>query len=138
MSKDTEGKLELRLVYKSLIDSIAKVRTHGIKKYLDPDDWRTNNVEVYFDALLRHIFAANDYFMGGSQSEEYDKESGFDHLAHAACNLMFLIEAKAGNEEVKEDIAGKGNEIIRMVGEEPAHPNCLSNIIEVKPTRKKK
>jgi len=86
--KKNEGKPKLSLIYKSFMDEIAKVREYGVEKYGNKEDWRTTDSELHYDACLRHIFAYID-------GEEIDKESGLSHLAHAACNLMFLIEERA-------------------------------------------
>lgn len=87
------------MIYKSFVDATAKVRMYGLTKYPDAENWRTTPTKEHYDALLRHIFAANDYFNSGSQSEENDLQSGLDHLAHAACNIMFLIEEKLTNKK---------------------------------------
>jgi len=91
--KFDEQKPRPSLVYYSLIKEIAKVRQYGIEKYGHSEDWRetTNQEERYKDAILRHIF---EYIEG----EENDQESGLKHLAHAACNIMFLIEGEKENE----------------------------------------
>jgi len=86
MKKD-EGKPQLSLIYKSFVDEIAKVRMYGLTKYPDRENWRTTETKLHHDALLRHVFA----YLNG---EINDKESGLNHLAHAACNIMFLIEEK--------------------------------------------
>jgi len=86
MKKD-EGKPKLSLVYKSFVDEIAKVRMYGLTKYPNRENWRTTKTELHHDALLRHVFAYLD-------GEINDQESGLNHLAHAACNIMFLIEEK--------------------------------------------
>jgi hypothetical protein len=48
------------------------------------NNWRLcEDTSRYKDALLRHIYA---YLSG----EQQDQETSLSHLAHAACNLMFL------------------------------------------------
>lgn len=85
--KNNEGKYKPTLIYKSFIEALANVRQFGVDKHGNKEDWRTTNSILHYDACLRHIYAALD-------NEELDKESGLLHLAHAACNLMFLIEEK--------------------------------------------
>lgn len=93
MSKQNEGKPEYTLVYKSLMEGVAKVRRFGIEKHGNSEDWRSTESVRHYDALLRHIFA----FIEG---EEFDKESGLSHLYHAATNIMFEIETNYGGEHV--------------------------------------
>jgi hypothetical protein len=68
------------------IEQVADVVTYGANKYTD-NGWRAvpNGRARYTAALLRHVFA----WIGG---ERVDSESGLHHLAHAACNVLFLLE----------------------------------------------
>ena len=70
------------------LDAMVSVLTHGARKY-SPDNWRhvTDGEDRYFAACMRHLWAAR-------RGEEFDPDSGLDHLAHALCNLMFLYELK--------------------------------------------
>lgn len=65
---------------------MVKVLTFGAQKY-ERDNWKRvpDSKRRYFDALERHIWA---WKMG----EKIDPESGYHHLAHAACCLFFLYE----------------------------------------------
>jgi len=64
---------------------IAKVMTFGAKKYGD-NNWREGlKWSRVLGAILRHLFA---WAMG----EKFDPESGINHLAHAGCGVMFLLE----------------------------------------------
>jgi len=90
--KIEEGKPKLSLIYKSFIDETAKVRMYGLTKYPDQENWRTTLTSEHYDALLRHVFAAKAFFLKESRGEKLDQSSGLSHLAHAACNIMFLIE----------------------------------------------
>ena len=87
--KEDKGKPRPSLIYYSFIKEIVKVREHGIKKYGHKEDWRNteNYDERYLDAIFRHIFSY-------AEGEYADKESGLSHLAHAACDIMFLIEGE--------------------------------------------
>ena len=87
-AKADQGKPCPSLCPVSLIDAVTAVRMFGLKKYHDPDNWRKVEPERYHQALLRHILAAwNDPY-------KVDPESGLLHLAHAACNIAFLLEMK--------------------------------------------
>lgn len=83
--KYDDDKCRLDLVEPSLIEAVGWIRTFGIKKY--PEVYGYKKLEPWriMGALLRHI---NAYRSG----EKVDAESGYSHLWHAACNLMFLIE----------------------------------------------
>ncbi len=84
--KADNGKPRISLVPPAIIYDIAKIREYGVNKYGDPENWRKVEIERYWDAYLRHTLAC----LGNLQ--ETDKESGFPHLYHAACNLAFILE----------------------------------------------
>ena len=86
-AKNDAGKPRLSLVPFSIIWDIAKVREYGCQVYEDPENWRSVEVERYWDALLRHVtqIPRNDLLAK-------DKESGLPHLWHAACNVSFILE----------------------------------------------
>lgn len=85
-AKADGGKPILSLVPKEIIYEIEKVRSFGVKKYKDPDNWKRVELERYHEALLRHTLAVwNDI-------QAKDKESGLLHLSHIACNVAFLLE----------------------------------------------
>ena len=80
------GKPRYDLLPPAPVDNLVKVLTFGADKYA-PDNWRhvddANN--RYYSALLRHVQAWR-------QGESLDSESNLPHLAHAMCNLVFLME----------------------------------------------
>lgn len=65
---------------------VAKVLTFGANKY-EPNNWKyvPDATNRYTAGALRHIFAT-------MAQEQLDPESGLDHLAHAICCLMFILE----------------------------------------------
>ena len=82
--KFDQGKTRFSLLHPIALKAIAKVFTHGAIKY---DDWnwiKAPSWSKYYDALQRHLNA----YWGG---EDYDKDSGFLHLAHASACLMILL-----------------------------------------------
>lgn len=90
IEKDTaqkydKGKARFDLVEPSFEEAVAEVLTYGAEKYA-PNNWlKVEDAENrYYAALRRHI---NAYRKG----EKIDPESGLSHLAHAACNIMFLM-----------------------------------------------
>ena len=83
------GKTEFSLLLQgcaNAIEKVAEVLTFGAKKYTR-NGWQTVDAERrYTDALYRHMNAIH-------RGEKIDPESGLSHLAHAACNAMFLLES---------------------------------------------
>ena len=85
-AKADSGKPNLSLVPKQVIYEIEKVRSFGVKKYKDPENWKRVELERYHQALLRHTLAVWE------DINARDKESGLLHLSHIACNVAFLLE----------------------------------------------
>ena len=80
----TKPRLDLDLVLWPAVEQITEVLTYGAAKY-DDNNWaRGARWGRYFAALCRHLFA----WWGG---ENLDPETGFSHLAHAGCCLLFLM-----------------------------------------------
>lgn len=81
--KDDSGKLPYDLIAPETLSSLAKVLDFGAKKYA-PRNWEAGmNWSRCFSALMRHMWA---WWKG----EQKDSETGFSHLEHALCCLMFL------------------------------------------------
>lgn len=85
-AKADSGKPILSYVPKEIIYEIEKVRSFGVKKYKEPDNWKKVELERYHEALLRHTLAIWDDV--GAK----DKESGLLHLSHMATNIAFILE----------------------------------------------
>lgn len=85
-AKADSGKPNLSLVPKQIIYEIEKVRSFGVKKYKDPENWKRVELERYHQALLRHTLAVWE------DINAKDKESGLLHLSHMATNIAFLLE----------------------------------------------
>lgn len=82
--KFDEGKLPLDLLPFEALEEITLVLQHGALKY-SRNNWRAGFIHSRpFSAILRHLFA---YWKG----EDLDKDSGLHHLAHAGCELLFLL-----------------------------------------------
>lgn len=93
--KKPEGKPIVHYFYNSALYATVKVREYGVTKHGSEDGWKTTTHLEHLDAAIRHIRAD----MEGEQS---DKESGYLHLAHAMCNLMFEIERYATEHNYEE------------------------------------
>ena len=92
-TKFDTGKLRWDLLPIEQIESVVKVITDGAKVYGD-NNWKEveNAKERYFAALMRHI-------VKWRKGEILDKDTKSPHLAHALCNLIFLLEfEKEANE----------------------------------------
>lgn len=87
-AKADYGKEELTLVPRRIIHDICAIRMYGNRKYPEggPDNWKQVEIERYRNAAYRHFLAYLDDPKGK------DKESGFPHLWHLACNIAFLCE----------------------------------------------
>lgn len=83
--KHDSGKLQMNLLPWDVLEKVAEVLDIGARKY-SPDNWRVvpNAVKRYEDALLRH-------FAAYKKGEDLDPEDGLSHLAHMACNALFLV-----------------------------------------------
>ncbi len=87
-AKADYGKEKLTLVPRRIIHDICAIRMYGNRKYPEggPDNWKRVEIERYRNAAYRHFLAYLDDPQGK------DKESGFPHLWHLACNIAFLCE----------------------------------------------
>jgi len=89
--KHDDGKLMWDLLPLDAVEQIVEIMTYGAKKYA-PNNWQKVRSNRYYAALMRHLVA--EY-----KGEDYDIESGFLHLAHAACNILFLLWKKMNEVE---------------------------------------
>lgn len=80
------GKLDWSLMPWDSVEEILKVLEFGKQKY-SSWNWATGEGFKYtrvFNSLVRHLFA-------WIRGEDNDPESGLSHLAHAGCNVIFLL-----------------------------------------------
>lgn len=113
-AKQDYGKAKLTLVPRRILWDVAAIREYGNNKYPEggPDNWKAVEVDRYRDATFRHL----SYYLDDPYG--VDKESGFPHLWHLACNIAFLCEMEdmylSKNPEVverlKKEFGGKDNE----------------------------
>ena len=95
-AKADNGKPRVGLVQMQMVLDVARIREYGNMKYHSPDNWKNVEWERYWDAMMRHLIAAQE---SGDPLHAIDPESGLPHLAHAMCNGSFLCEFAAGNVE---------------------------------------
>ena len=83
-SKFDDRKLRMSLFPPDVLNQICEVLEFGAAKYGD-NNWRKGMEWTrLYDAAQRHLQA-------WLQNEDLDKESNINHLAHACCNLVFLL-----------------------------------------------
>jgi len=68
------------------LKEVVQVLTFGAEKY-EPDNWKRvpDANRRYFDAAQRHLWAYKE-------GEIDDPETGYSHLAHAICCILFMNE----------------------------------------------
>jgi hypothetical protein len=82
--KFDNGKPDYSLLPFAAVDEVVKVLTYGAAKY-DRFNWEKVQAERYQAASMRH-------FSAHMQGEKLDPESGINHLAHAVCSLLYLLD----------------------------------------------
>lgn len=92
--KFDEGKARIELIAPEFLFATAQVLTFGAQKYADRNWEKGMKWSRCFGAMMRHMWTwwggkgpTTKSFLFG----EMDSETGFSHLWHAACCLMFLI-----------------------------------------------
>lgn len=86
IDKKDSGKDQWYLMPFETLRDVVRVLMFGASKYT-PFGWQAvvkDNPKRYFDAAIRHLVA-------WQSGEKYDQESGLSHLAHAACDVIFLL-----------------------------------------------
>lgn len=89
-SKLDAGKNRLALTlfgFSNALQAVGEIGTYGAGKY-SPNGWKSvpDAEERYSDAMMRHLFADREWTL--------DEESGLPHLAHAAWNLLAILEIR--------------------------------------------
>ena len=78
-------KVRLDLLPADPIIDIGKVLTYGAHKYSERNWEKGLAWSRCYGAALRHLLAWH-------KGETNDPETGLNHLAHAACEILFLLE----------------------------------------------
>jgi|AntAceMinimDraft_13_1070369.scaffolds.fasta_scaffold38248_3 hypothetical protein len=82
--KADDDKPRYDLLPPEMLEETAQVLTFGAQKYSAHNWAQGASWSRYFNAMMRHMWA---WWRG----EDNDPETGYSHLAHAACCLGFLI-----------------------------------------------
>lgn len=87
LNKADSGKIKPRLLLEDManaIEHVSAVLCYGAEKY-EERGWKNVDPNRYVDAMYRHR-------LNIAKGELKDEESGLLHLAHIACNTMFLLQ----------------------------------------------
>lgn len=80
-----EGKTRYDLLPPEPLEELCKVYTWGAEQKYEPRNWEKGiNFGRRFSSCMRHLWV---WWRG----EDFDKESGLHHLAHAAWNIFALL-----------------------------------------------
>lgn len=83
-TKYDQGKDPWHLMPTDALRAIVKVLAFGAQKYQERNWEKGMSWSRVYSALLRHLHA---WYEG----EKKDPETGYSHLAHAGCCVLFLI-----------------------------------------------
>ena len=83
-TKFDSGKLMFELISPQAMRGLATILTYGAKKYAARNWEQGLTFSRVYGATLRHL---QDAWWAG---EDIDPETGYNHVHHALCNLMFL------------------------------------------------
>lgn len=93
--KHDQDKPDMSLLSNTALVKIAQVMSYGKRKY-SANNWRGGlHWSRPLAAAARHLYA----YIGG---EDKDPETGFSHLAHACCCLMFILEFEETHKELDD------------------------------------
>lgn len=107
--KFDNGKAPVNLLPREGLEQIAKVLGFGAQKY-DAHNWRKGmDWSRLIAAAQRHIIAFNE-------GEDIDPESGLNHLAHAGCCIMFLLDYFKNHKDKDDRYKGEEIKIIVPAG----------------------
>lgn len=88
-------KVRLDLLPVEPIIDVGKILTYGAKKYSERNWEKGLAWSRCYAAALRHLFAWQN-------GETNDTETGLNHLAHAACEIFFLLEFSRTHPELDD------------------------------------
>ena len=97
-AKLDQGKIRVGLMMQGFpraLHAVSEVTTFGAQKYT-PGGWVTvpNGIERYTDAMFRHLL----------DMDAVDEDSGLSHLAHAAWNVLAILELKLREHETRNNL----------------------------------
>jgi hypothetical protein len=81
---DSSASLTVMVGFPELLEGVGGVLGFGAKKY-STDNWKQGILS------MKLIGSAMRHWVAHSKGEIDDKESGFPHLMHLGCELMFIM-----------------------------------------------
>ena len=119
-------KVRLDLLPADPIIDVGKVLTYGAKKYSERNWEKGLAWSRCYGAALRHLLAWH-------KGEINDPETGLNHLAHAACEILFLLEFSRTHPELDDrpSICRPGNPQSRASGPEAETPKTLLDVVHM-------
>ena len=100
--KHDYGKPKYALLPFDALEEVVKVLNYGEAKY-EARNWEKGmSWDRPFSAAMRHLAS------WWQKREDIDPESGINHLAHACCNILFLLAYQL--RDVGEDNRPRGDE----------------------------
>lgn len=124
--KHDQEKPRLDLLPYEALEQVAKVLTFGASKY-GKANW-SNGIEHsrLLAAAMRHL---GKY----SEGENVDPESGLPHIAHATCNLVFLLWMSKNRPDLDDRWERKDSAPIAIVKQEisadPKYSHTVQNTL---------
>jgi len=103
--KHDQNKPRWELLPFTEMKEIVEVLTIGAQKYKDNNWQYVTPSNRYIGALFRHLTA-------WIEGEKLDPETGKSHLAHAGCNLLFLMWVD--NNKKKQRLTEKESDLFEM------------------------
>lgn len=82
--REDAGKNRLELLPFDALEAVGQVLTHGAAKYSDRNWERGMKWSRVIGSMLRHLSAR-------LRGEVFDPETKITHMAHVACNALFLV-----------------------------------------------
>ena len=94
-TKTDQGKVRLDLLPPKALVEVGEILTEGANEYGAYNWTQGLTYSRLFAASLRHLLS----WWGG---ETIDPKSGKNHLAHVACNMLFLLEMRRIHPELDD------------------------------------
>lgn len=96
--KFDNDKVDWMILPYDALEEIVKVMEFGAKKYARGNFASGEGLEYtrVLNSLMRHILAF-------SRGEDLDPETGISHMAHAGCNVLFLLHYIKNPEKFKNN-----------------------------------
>lgn len=95
-TKHDKGKAPWHLMSGPALEQVAEVLNFGASKYDDRNWEKGINFSRLFSATQRHLWA----WWG---RETWDQETDLNHLAHAMCNIMFILHHQLNTQAGLDD-----------------------------------